>query len=338
VNTASAAAERQEGKVRRPLSVRSVLAIFVRTRPVLLVVLIVGISAWMTVGYAVSFPTWSNADAVLLNAAVSAILVCGMTVLLIGGVFDLSIGGTLALTGVVTGDLVAHRGFPIPVAILGGLATGVLCGLINGFLVTRIRINALITTLATAGIFLGATQILSSGTGIAPISDSYATVGQTKVFGIETPFWVALVVVVIMSVAVARTRFFRQFYFVGGNERAARYSGIRSTRVILIGFVLMGLLDAVGGVLSSARLNAATVSAGGGLELAVITAAVLGGASLKGGEGTVIGGVLGVLFIALIQNAIIILGVDVFWQQIIIGAVLLGAVSLDRLKGRLEAH
>jgi ribose transport system permease protein len=91
-------------------------------------------------------------------------------------------------------------------------------------------------------------------------------------------------------------------------------------------------------VLSSARLNAATVSAGGGLELAVITAAVLGGASLKGGEGTVIGGVLGILFIALIQNAIIILGIDVFWQQIIIGAVLLGAVSLDRLKGRLEAH
>jgi ribose transport system permease protein len=315
-----------------------VLAIFVRTRPVLLVVLILAISIGMTLAYPISFPTRSNFDAILLNASVSAILVCGMTLLLIAGVFDLSIGGILTLTGMVIGDLIAHRHVPIPIAILAGLVVGVVCGLFNGFLVTRIKINALITTLATAGIYLGVTQLLSSGVGVAPIDDSYATVGQTKFFGIETPFWVMLVVVVVMSILVARTRFFRQFYFVGGNERAARYSGIRSRRVIMTGFVLMGVLAAIGGVLSSARLNAATVSAGGGLELAVITAAVLGGASLKGGEGTVIGGVLGILFIALIQNAIIILGIDVFWQQIIIGAVLLGAVSLDRLKGRLEAH
>jgi ribose transport system permease protein len=318
------------------LSAKSVLAIFVRTRPALLVVLIAALSIWMTLGYPDSFPTRSNVDAVLLNASVSAILVCGMTLLLIAGVFDLSIGGILTLTGVVTGDLVAHRGIGIPGAILGGLVMGVACGLFNGFLVTRIRINALITTLATAGIYLGCTQLIDSS-GVAPISDRYAKVGQTTLLGVETPFWVMLVVVVVMSVLVARTRFFRQFYFVGGNERAARYSGIRSPRIIVVGFVLMGLLAAIGGVLSSARLNAATVSAGGGLELSVITAAVLGGASLKGGEGTIVGGVLGVLFIALLQNAIIILGVDVFWQQIIIGVVLLAAVSLDRWKHSLEA-
>lgn len=318
------------------LSIKSVLSIFVRTRPALLVVLIVALSIWMTLGYPDSFPTRSNADAVLLNASVSAILVCGMTLLLIAGVFDLSIGGILTLTGVVTGDLVAHRGIGIPGAILGGLVMGVACGFFNGFLVTRIRINALITTLATGGIYLGCTQLIDSS-GVAPISDRFAKVGQTIVLGIETPFWVMLVIVVVMSVLVARTRFFRQFYFVGGNERAARYSGIRSPRIIVVGFVLMGLLAAIGGVLSSARLNAATVSAGGGLELSVITAAVLGGASLKGGEGTIVGGVLGVLFIALLQNAIIILGVDVFWQQIIIGAVLLAAVSLDRWKHSLES-
>jgi ribose transport system permease protein len=142
-----------------------------------------------------------------------------------------------------------------------------------------------------------------------------------------------LIIVVLGSWAVGQTRFFRQYYYVGGNERAARLSGIKTTRLILYAFVLMGLLAAVAGILNSARLNAAVVSAGIGVELQVITAAVLGGASLKGGEGTVPGAFLGVLFIALVQNALIIINVDVFWQNIVIGLVLLGAVSLDRWKG-----
>jgi ribose/xylose/arabinose/galactoside ABC-type transport system permease subunit len=131
---------------------------------------------------------------------------------------------------------------------------------------------------------------------------------------------------------VSQTRFFRQYYYIGGNERAARLSGIKTSRMILIAFVVMGLLAGLAGVLNAARLNAAVVSAGIGVELQIITAAVLGGASLKGGEGTVLGGVLGVLFIALVQNVLVILNVDVFWQNIVIGLVLLFAVSLDRFK------
>jgi ribose transport system permease protein len=141
-----------------------------------------------------------------------------------------------------------------------------------------------------------------------------------------------LVIVVAGSWAVGQTRFFRQYYYVGGNERAARLSGMKTDRLILIAFVLMGFLAGVAGVLNAARLDAAVVSAGIGVELQVITAAVLGGASLKGGEGTVPGAFLGVLFIALVQNALIILNVDVFWQNIVIGSVLLLAVSLDRWK------
>lgn len=304
----------------------------VRSRPVLLIVLTAILAAYMSYYYPHSFPTRSNIEAVLLNASVSAILVCGMMLLLIGGAFDLSIGGILALTGVVTGVFITRDGIPVPIAILGGLGVGALAGLFNGLLVTRIRINALITTLATLGIFRGITQLIDSS-GVAPISNGYAKVGQTQLLGIETPFWVMIAVVAISAFAVANTRFFRQYYFVGGNEQAARYSGIRTTRLILIGFVLMGLLAGLGGILTSARLDAATVSAGEGIELSVITAAVLGGANLRGGEGTIIGGVLGVLFIALIQNALIIGHVDVFWQQIIIGSVLLIAVSLDRWKG-----
>ena len=132
-----------------------------------------------------------------------------------------------------------------------------------------------------------------------------------------------LVMVLIGGWLVARTRFFRQFYFIGGNPRAAQLSGIRVDRLILIGFIIMGALAGLAGVLGAARLNSAVVNAGVGIELKVITATVLGGASLKGGEGTILGGILGVLFIALIENAMIINAVGVFWQGMVVGLVLL---------------
>ena len=176
---------------------------------------------------------------------------------------------------------------------------------------------------------------LTAGTGVTPISDNYAAYGETVVFGIQIPFWVMLAIVVIGGWAIARTRFFRQYYFIGGNARAAKLSGIRVERLTLIGFTIMGVLAGLAGALAAARLNSAVVSAGIGVELSVITATVLGGASLKGGEGTILGGVLGVLFIALVQNAMIINGIGIFWQPIIVGLVLLLAVSLDRYK---QAH
>ena len=171
-------------------------------------------------------------------------------------------------------------------------------GLVNGLIVTRIGINALIATLATMAIFRGLTY-LTAGTGVTPIGDGFKLYGQTVVFGLQMPFWVMLAVVVIGAWLVAQTRYFRQFYFIGGNPRAAKLSGIRVQRLTLIGFAIMGTLAGLAGVLGAARLNSAVVSAGIGVELSVITATVLGGASLKGGEGTVLGGVLGVLFIAL---------------------------------------
>lgn len=303
----------------------------VESRPLLLIVLIALLVAFMSYLYPISFLSFSNISAVLLNASQYGILVVGMAILMIGGVFDLSIGSTLALCGVVVGVLIAYAKLPPVLAILITIAVGGLAGLINGFVVTRIRINALITTLATAGIYRGITQLIS-GTGVAPISDSFAPVGQSVWLGLQSPFWVMLVIVVLGSWAVGQTRFFRQYYYIGGNERAARLSGIKTNRLLLIAFVIMGLLAGLAGILNAARLNAAVVSAGIGVELQIITAAVLGGTSLKGGEGTVFGTFLGVIFIALVQNALIILNVDVFWQNIVVGLVLLIAVSLDRWK------
>jgi ribose transport system permease protein len=257
-----------------------------------------------------------------------------MMLLMIAGGFDLSVGSTLALAGVWAGVVVGWWGWPAEAGLAVGLVVGALAGLVNGLIVTRLGINALIATLATMTIFRGLTY-LTAGTGVTPIGNDFKAYGQSVMFGIQMPFWVMLAVVAVGAWAVARTRYFRQFYFIGGNTRAAKLSGIRVEQLTTVGFILMGVLAGLAGVLGASRLNSAVVSAGIGVELSVITATVLGGASLKGGEGTVIGGVLGVLFIALVQNAMIINGVGIYWQNIIIGLVLLLAVSLDRFK---QAH
>jgi ribose transport system permease protein len=308
-----------------------ILTTLAESRELTLIVLIGVLVVAMTVFYPNNFPTSSNLSAVLLNMAQNGILVTGMMLLLIAGSFDLSIGSTLALSGVWAGIAVAQWDMPAPLGIVAGVSVGLMTGAFNGFLVTRVGINALIATLGTMAIYRGLTYV-SAGTGVTPISDDFKAYGQSVFLGLQTPVWAMIIIVAFMAWAVSRTAFFRQFYFIGGNARAAQLSGIRVQRLTMIAFVIMGLLAGIAGVLGASRLNSAVVSSGIGVELSVITAAVLGGASLRGGEGTIVGGVLGVIFITLMQNAMIINGIGVFWQPIITGTVLLLAVSLDRFR------
>ena len=303
------------------------------SRELTLFILVVALALAMAVAYPNNFPTWPNLRAVLLNLAPVGIMVCGMMLLMIAGTFDLSVGSTLALSGVWAGVVAGWWHWPAEAGLLIGIAVGALAGIVNGLIVTRIGINALIATLGTLTIYRSLTYV-TAGTGVTPISDAFAAYGRAAdpFLRIQSPFWVMLALVLVGGWLVARTRFFRQFYFVGGNPRAAQLSGIRVDRLILIGFVISGALAGLAGVLGAARLNSAVVNAGVGIELKVITATVLGGASLKGGEGTIWGAFLGVLFIALIENAMIINAVGVFWQGLVVGLVLLLAVSLDRFK------
>jgi ribose transport system permease protein len=321
--------------VPRPGRAVRLLRTLADSREITLLILIVVLAVVMAVAYPRNFPTLGNVRAVLLNLAPVGILVCGMMLLMIAGTFDLSCGSTLALAGVWAGVVAASKmwGFPAEVGILAGVGVGALAGLINGVIVTRIGINALIATLATMAIYRTASYV-TAGTGVTPISDAFAAYGRWSdpVLGIQSPFWMMLGIALLFGWLIARTRFFRQYYFIGGNPRAAQLSGIRVDRLVLIAFVIMGALAGLAGVLGAARLNSAVVNAGVGFELKVITATVLGGASLKGGEGTILGGILGVLFIALVENAMIINQVGVFWQGGVVGTVLLLAVSLDRFK------
>ena len=305
-------------------------------RQLLLVVLIVALIVLMTILEPTTFPRAANAAVVLLDTAQTGILACGMMVLMISGMFDLSIGGNLAFSGIMAGLAAKYLGLPPILAFLVGCGWGMLLGVINGVLVTRFKINALIATLATLSIYRGGLQLVS-GAGVTNIGNGYTIFGQTQILGIYSPFWFMAVIVLLFAFLVGRTRYFRQAYYIGGNARAAKLSGINVDRTVFSFFVIMGLLSGLAGALLASRLNTAVVLAGQGVELKVITAVVLGGASLSGGVGSIFGAFLGVLLMALLQNAMIIAGINPFWQLIVVGIVLLISVGLDqfaRLRGR----
>jgi ribose transport system permease protein len=320
-----APAERARGK--------ALLVRIATERQLLLIVLIVTLILVMTIIEPTTFPRPANAGVVLLDTAQTGILACGMMLLMIAGMFDLSIGGILAFSGIMAGLAAKNFGLP-PVAAFGvGCLWGILLGAVNGTLVTRFRINALIATLATLSIYRGGLQLVS-GAGVTNIGNDFTMFGQTKILGIYSPFWFMAAIVVLFIFLVGRTRYFRQAYYIGGNARAAKLSGINVDRTVFVFFVIMGLLAGLTGALLASRLNTAVVLAGQGVELKVITAVVLGGASLSGGVGTIFGAFLGVLFMALLQNAMIIAGINPFWQLIVVGMVLLISVGLDQFARR----
>ncbi len=308
---------------------RSILSHIATDRSLLLIGLIAFLVAVMAIARPDTFPTSGNAAVVLLDTAQTGILACGMMVLMISGVFDLSIGGILAFSGIIAALCAKVLGFPPLPAFLAGCMWGVFLGALNGVLVTRFKINALIATLATLSIYRGGLQLVS-GSGVTNIGNGYTVFGQTQILGIYSPFWFMAVVVLVFWFLVGQTRYFRQAYYIGGNARAAKLSGINVDRTVFSFFLIMGFLAGMAGALLASRLNTAVVLAGQGVELKVITAVVLGGASLAGGMGTIHGAFLGVLFMALLQNSMIIAGINPFWQLIVVGFVLLASVGLDQ--------
>lgn len=315
---------------------RSLLVLIATERQFLLIFLIIALIVLMVALAPTTFPRPANAAVVLLDTAQTGILACGMMVLLIAGMFDLSIGSILAFSGIVAGLAVKELGMsPLP-AFLAGCIWGAILGSVNGILVTKFRINALIATLATASIYKGGLQLVS-GAGVTNIGNGFTVFGQTEILGIYSPFWFMAVIVILFAFLVGRTRYFRQAYYIGGNARAAKLSGINVNRTVLVFFIIMGFLSGLAGALLASRLNTAVVLAGNNVELKVITAVVLGGASLSGGVGTIFGAFLGVLFMSLLQNAMIIAHISPFWQLIVVGVVLVVSVGLDqfaRARGR----
>lgn len=284
------------------------------------------------------FANLDNLSQVLLNLSIDAMVAVGMMVLLISGSFDLSVGSVVAFSGGLAAYLMYYWGVFVPVAILTSLFACLLIGLVNGILVAYVGINPLIQTLAMMGVVRGL-ALMVGGSGIQNLPEGFNALGQSHLFGFQSPVWYMLFLVLIFSFLVRRTIFFRRYYYIGGNEKAALLSGIRVKKMKVYSFMLAACLAGLAGIVLSARLGAAMPTAGQGMELRVITAVILGGASLLGGQGKIMGALLGTVFMGLVANIMILARISGYWQQIILGVILIVAVATDIImKKRGGAH
>ncbi len=277
-----------------------------------------------------AFLTTGNLRTTAFGFSLAGIVVVGMTVALIAGSFDLSVGSIMGFTGVVAGQTFL-MGANIWIAILVGLMAAVLCGCINAFFITKVGISPFITTLAMLGIARGLSFVITRGTPLPlqSMPEAFKQIGTGSVFGIPYIVIVFIIIVILGDFLVRRSVLMRKVFYTGSNEKAAILSGINVDKVKFGVFMLTAGLAGVAGILSVARFNVATPTFGQGMELTVISAAVIGGASLNGGEGTVFGSVLGIILLAVISSSLVMLNVSVYWQQLISSFILLAAVSLD---------
>lgn len=285
-----------------------------------------------------TFAQWSNFRLIIQNASILAVLAVGMTYVIITAGIDLSIGSVLVFSGVVSAMVMRAIGGTgwgtATVGILVAIACGIGWGLLNGFLIAKAKIPPLIVTLGTLGMALGLAQILTGGVDIREVpSVLTTTIGYGNVFGtIPTISVIALVVVVIGGIVLHFTRFGLHTYAVGSSELAARRVGVKVDRHLIAVYTLSGGLAGVAGILSLSQFSTTAIAGQSQTNLNVIAAVVIGGTSLFGGVGTIVGTVVGLFIPAVLQNGFVITGVPPFWQQVAVGAVLITAVYVDQVR------
>jgi ribose transport system permease protein len=290
------------------------------------------------------FLTFSNFKGILLATSVVGILAIGVTFVIITGGIDLSIGTVMTLSAVMTGVIVTNAGLPLPIGIVGGVLTGALMGLVNGTLIARLGIPPFIATLGTLNVARGLALILSE---LKPIyfnaTPEFNEIAMGSVFTSFVPgFDIPNVVLVFFGCAIvaafilSRTILGRYLFALGSNEEATRLSGVRTVRWKASAYVLSGMFAGIAGVVIAARLNSAQPAVGFGYELDAIAAAVIGGTSLSGGEGSIVGTVIGAFIISVLTNGLRLLDVPQEWQIVVTGGIVVLAVYLDILRRRRQ--
>lgn len=279
-------------------------------------------------GFSSKFLTYSNIIQVLRSISFIAMMVMGQTVVLVAGGIDLGVGSVLGLTGVVTAILVSH-GWAAGVAIFAGLVTGIATGVTNGFVITRFRVSPFIATLGMLSVARGLAFGITGGETIRNLSEGFLFVGQGSLLGVPVPVLVMLILASFASFFLTSTKWGRYAYAIGGNETAAIYSGVNAARMKVLYYGLSGVAAAFAGIFYTARFGVGQSTAGLGYELDVIAAAVIGGVSLSGGRGTIVGALLGSIFMGTLRNGLVLLDVSAYWQQVAIGAVIILAVAID---------
>ena len=313
-------------------------------RRYLIVVILFGLVALLSALTNGTFLQTQNLINVVRQTSVIALLGIGLTIVIISTGIDLSVGSVLALSAVVSTSLaqqpdatnLMYPGLDVPVivAVLAGLGVGALCGFINGSLIAGFRIAPFIATLGMFTAARGAALIYSDGRPISKLDPSFNWIGQGDILGIPVPIFLLIVVAVAAHIMLTRTRFGRYVYAIGGNEQAARVSGIAISRVKIGIYTISGLLAGLGGLILAGRIGSGNPTLGTGIELDAITAAVIGGASFAGGIGTVWGAVVGALIIGSLNTGLDILNVSPFAQQVVKGVIIVVAIIIDERKNR----
>ncbi|MDD3840477.1 MAG: ribose ABC transporter permease [Clostridia bacterium] len=278
------------------------------------------------------FLTQKNLLNVLRQVSTNLYIACGMTIIIILGGIDLSVGSVIALSGVVTGGLIAFDGYSVVSAIIMGLIAGTLIGAINGFVLAKTTIPPFIVTLATMNIARGASYVYTDGQPIRVMSDDFNFIGSGYLGQIPMPVIYLIVILFICIIIMYKTKLGRYIYAVGGNRQAAEFSGIKINRVIFFAYTLAGLLASISGIVLASRMFSGQPTAGQGAEMDAIAAVVLGGTSMSGGVGKIGGTVIGGLIIGVLNNGLNLMGVNSFWQYIVKGLVILIAVYVDYVK------
>lgn len=277
------------------------------------------------------FLNTGNFMTIALQTAVIGIIAIGMTNVIITGGIDLSVGPILAFSGVMTG-FALKAGFPIVIAIVVGIVSGTICGLLNGLLIAKANLPPFIATLGMMMALRGFALAITNGMPISGFGDDYANIAGSDLFGIPTPVIIFIVLVLIGIFILKMTRIGKHLYAVGSNEEAARLSGVNVFKTKLFAYGSTGFFCAISGIILSSRLISAQPTEGVGYELDAIAAVVIGGASLNGGKGTLVGTLIGAFIMSTLKNGLNMMNVSAFWQQVAIGLVVLGAVYMDQMR------
>ncbi|MDR7314533.1 ABC transporter permease subunit [Brevibacillus nitrificans] len=279
------------------------------------------------------FLTVSNIFNVLRQISINALIAFGMTFVILTGGIDLSVGSMLALASAITAGLMAS-GMDTWLAVLIGLLAGVVMGAINGIIITKGKVAPFIGTLATMTVFRGLTLVYTEGRPITGLNEDFAMLGKGFFLQIPMPVIWMLISFAILYFLLRHTTFGRHVYALGSNEEATKLSGINTGKVKVLVYSISGLFAALSGIILTSRLNSAQPTAGTSYELDAIAAVVLGGTSLSGGRGWIVGTLIGAMIIGVLDNGLNLLNVSSFYQSVVKGAVILIAVLLDRSKAK----